>query len=696
MTAMKSLHEHLASLEHTDPKRTAISVHDDTGDITEEISRAQLRARVEATAAHLHRKGLRAGDRVALALGNSADLLILSWAAWSVGIATVPLDMKRDTEELRAYKIRTSGAAHVASAETFPTREAASADVLWMPDLSHDALILFTSGTTAYPKGARLTLGNLVVNAEGIIAWLGITQDDCFLVELPLHHINSTTFCLASLVAGARIALPPRYSNSHFWKHAAGSGATLTSVVPSIIFDQLRRTEEFDAVRDRLALNRIQLGSAPVVVSDALAFIRKFSIPLHQGYGQTETALRVTGVPMDLTPDLYQKLVAENSIGTPMPWAEVEITDVEGHILGEGEQGELVVNGPAVMQGYIGDEPAFRNGYFLTGDIGYWKEIDDRRFFFLIGRAKEIIIKGGVNISPVAVENALKKISADIEQAYVIGVADERYGEDIGAVVVWKDAANPPAALRRLKLALLLGHKALRTYETPKYLISVHAEELPMTSTGKVQRITIKKNFGNTLEPVDELMQSEEFRFVVISPQSPLTEASRALYNHCWQPIIKSGREYKKYLNEYVTLGAVKGDGTLAGQISFSYADKKITCVSICSAAFAPKPVPAVQETPDAEFVRNYLLAGNDSVMNFHRALGAELVEVIPQGRPEDKSSLGYTMLLRYPLAETIALAGPASHQLIQAVRIIASDCGIAMYAFSRPGGLAAYLARAS
>ncbi|MFA6969636.1 MAG: class I adenylate-forming enzyme family protein [Candidatus Paceibacterota bacterium] len=693
---MKNLHEHLSGLAHADPARAALLVCDTSGTIIEEISRAALLARVEAAAAYLQRKRLSRGDRVALALGNCADLLSISWAAWSMGIATMPLDTKRDTDELRAYKTSASDAKLLITQENLSEIHSASGseEISWMPDLSHEALILFTSGTTAYPKGARMTLENLVANAEGIVEWLRIVEDDRFLVELPLHHINSTVFCLASLLAGASIALPPRYSNSHFFAQAAESGATFTSIVPSIVFDQLSREKEFELTKSRLKLTRIQLGSAPVIAGDALEFMQKFSIPLYQGYGQTETALRVTGVPMDLSEEQYAKAVAENSIGVAMKWATVEAASAGGKILGEGEEGELIVKGPAVMQGYIGGEDAFRDGYFLTGDIGYWKEIEGRRFFYLKGRAKEIIIKGGVNISPVAVENALKKTDSAIDQAYIVGVPDERYGEEIGAVVVWKADVDAASATRRLKLSLLAGSAVLSAYETPKYPKSVRAEELPMTSTGKVQRMTLRKQLEGTFESIYDLIESHDFRFVVLTSQSPLAEASRMLYNHCWQPLTKDEREYRKYLGNYTTLGAIDTSNTLAGQISFSYADKKISCVSICSATFKPKSVPEMTDTPDAEFVRDYLLAGSDPVMNFHHKLGAELVEVTPGGRPDDKSALGYTMLLRYPPLQGAELSGPVSNQLIQAVRILALDVEAEVYAVSRPGGLASFLNR--
>jgi hypothetical protein len=154
---------------------------------------------------------------------------------------------------------------------------------------------------------------------------------------------------------------------------------------------------------------------------------------------------------------------------------------------------------------------------------------------------------------------------------------------------------------------------------------------------------------------------------------------------------------YTTYLGEYFTLAAIDARGNIAGQISFSYKENRLTCASICSAAFRPRPVPDVHAIPSPEFVREYLLAGNDPVMNFHKKLGAELVEVIPNGRPADKSALGYTMLLRYPPgAAGIAPDAPVSNQLIEAVRMLAAGVRAEVYAVSRPGALAAYVARST
>lgn len=695
-TDVTNLYGYIFHLAEVQPDKPALITCDERGDIVSNISYQELERKIEETARYLQSIGLVSGDRVALSLSNSAEFLIVSWAAWSVGIVTVPLDVKRDTDELSLYKQERSNAKKVLTGEDIRAMSVGRTGqpIEWKNDSSHEALILFTSGTTAYPKGAMLTLVNLVVNAESIKEWLHITHEDRFSVQLPLHHINSTTFCLATLLAGGSIVIPPRYSNSHFFEQLARTETTYTSIVQSIVFDQLRRKDAYTAVKNDLKLSRIQIGSAPVVAQTVQEFIKEFHIPLYQGYGQTETALRVTGVPMDVPKSLYDELVEENSIGTPMKWADLQIADEQGNILGEQEEGELIVKGPAVMEGYIGDEPAFRNGYFLTGDIGFFRPLQGRRFFFLKGRKKEIIIKGGINISPIAVESSLKRISADIDQTYCLGIPDERYGEEVAAVICFKEGVEEQGAMRRVKFTLLRGSPLISAYETPKYLLSLPTSDLPVTSTGKVQRIALKEKIErDRFESLYELLKTDSHRFEVLTAQSPFFDASRALYNHCWQPLTLDAAAYKKYLSEYVTLAAIDNQGKIAGQISFSCEAGRLTCVSICSATFKPRPVPEVQTIPDAEFVREYLLAGNDPVMNFHKKLGAELVEVIPNGRPDDKSALGYTMLLRYPPgAVSVSPDTPVSNQLIAMVRMLADGAGGEVYAVSRPGGLAAYL----
>ncbi|OGG56991.1 hypothetical protein A3D71_01275 [Candidatus Kaiserbacteria bacterium RIFCSPHIGHO2_02_FULL_55_20] len=733
----KSLYGHIAALAKENPDKVALLGVDEKGNVVEKMTYADLLEKITVAASELKGLGLQKGDRIALAFRNSPALLIWSWAAWASGVVTVPMDTKRDTPELYEYKINLNKAkalilergiqavklpgVRIKVHTQFDSRQGLT--LPWEKGLAHQALVLFTSGTTGHPKGAMLSLENLLVNADGIREWLRITADDTFFVNLPLHHINSTTFCLSTLLAGGTIAIPPNYSNSNFWQQMAKTGATVTSIVQSILFDQVSRGNEFEAVKGNIKLTRIQIGSAPVVTHTVQEFRKKYGIAVYQGYGQTETALRVTGVPMDISKELYEKLVEENSIGSPMPWADLQISNEEGKFLGEGDEGELVVKGPAIMEGYLGREPAFRDGYFLTGDIGYYKVIEDRKLFYLKGRKKEIIIKGGVNVSPVAVENALKKISSDIGQVHVVSVPDERYGEEAGAVISWKEGADEDGAKRRLKSAFLLGTPYLSAYETPKYVTSLASGLLPMTSTGKVQRSVLKSQLPyERFESIYGLLKTSKLRFSVLHRDSRWLTASFELHNKCWAPLATDRPTYEKQMPRILTVLAAKADDTLAGQIALvrtnlsgneilkkTYAGmlspevsdrngKALVCVSICSADYRPKDVPVLSRVPDVAEVEKYL--PDDPVYKFHQkpkggGAGATLVGLIEGGRPEDASSLGYNMLLKYPEPHKVVIDdnAPVSNQLIESVLLLAEDLGIKdVYAYSRPGGLAAYI----
>ncbi|RJQ35564.1 long-chain fatty acid--CoA ligase [Candidatus Parcubacteria bacterium] len=741
--SVTNFYEHAKSFARSAPERPALVACDDLGKTLFEISYGELPGRLEAAAKYLHSLGIQKGDRVAVAFRNSVDLLILNWAAWGSGIVTVPLDVKRDTEEQCTYKIELNNAkALIVQKGAFGNVPALKVPIVeytslpadiggaveWENDPSHLALILFTSGTTAHPKGAKLTLHNLLVNADSIGEWLHITERDRFLVQLPLHHINSTTFTLATLLRGGTIVVPPMYSNSRFWAQVAETHATITSIVQSILADQLDRTDAFEKVKNTIMLNRIQIGSAPVVAHTVQEFIREFGINVYQGYGQTETALRVTGVPMGLPDELYRELIKDNSIGAPMKWADLHIADKDGNILGEGEEGELIVKGAAIMEGYVAGEEAFRDGYFLTGDIGLYKTINGTRFFYLKGRSREIIIKGGINISPVAVENGLKKLSPDISQVYCIGREDDRYGEEVAVAVCWREGVDQESALRRLKFMLLSGTDALSAYETPKFFASIGAHELPLTSTGKVQRTVLRKNLSpEQFSSIYDILKTQKYQLSVLPPHSPLIKTSHALYEKCWDPIKTDFKQYEKDVSKHLILMALDSEGKIAGQIAFvrtglsaeellqtTYADlltpkvlnqkgDSIICISICSAEYKAKPIPEVKNIPEPKDVQTYLDEGKDAVMRFHQKpkgglpAGASLVGLIPNGRPEDMSACGYNMLLAYPSPTSgvrITDDAPVSNQLIEAALLVAHEAGLShVYAYSRPGGLAAYWA---
>jgi acyl-CoA synthetase (AMP-forming)/AMP-acid ligase II len=513
-----------ALLQHRASERgdqTAIIFRDvDTGNRTE-TTYAELDAQTDSLAATLHRSHhINPGDRVALALPNCVEIPLLTLALFRLGATSVPLDLKRDVPDRKRFKVDDAGAKLICALPDAVDEEQAilpdvpvvsTSDLLkgdpggsigLEPEWTNDEhlqqainVVLYTSGTTGNPKGALLTRQSLASNADGIIRWLEFDETDRLSLVLPLHHVNSTVFSLTMLMTGGTLILNSRYSVHAFWPVLIDERATAASIVPTIMhdllaFDEKPRPDELEHIR------KIMIGSAPVPSGAACRFVDTFGVRLVQGYGTTEVSLRVTGVPPGLEGDTYRRLLEANTIGRELSYNNMRI---EGDPA-EGELGEILVRGPVVSAGYLNQPEAtaesFANGWFRTGDIGCWREHDGDRYYYIHGRAKEIIIKGGVNISPIAVENALVEAIDDVEAAYIVGFPSERFGEDVCAAIVLRHHLNESEATRRVNeiqdLAACGKIAALSTYEAPTMIFSVRPEELPKTSTGKVQRSVLR------------------------------------------------------------------------------------------------------------------------------------------------------------------------------------------------------------
>lgn len=656
---------------------------------------SQLGGLVEVTRSYLSSTGIKLDDAIAFAYENSPEVILLSWAAWTMGVKTVPLDTKRDDSEMMEYKTKLAGAKILFSREEIELQSKIRSIALSINDiskikvesykdqgkieLSSEALILFTSGTTAKPKGVLLTQENLVANADGIADWLGITSEDKFLITLPLHHINSTTMCLATFLREGTIVLTSRYSNSGFWKIAAQSGATLTSVVPTIIHDQLNQLNEYKRLKRKIMFSRIQLGSAPVVVTEAEGFVKLTQIPLIQGYGQTETALRSTGVSWSQEQPLnqsYWENLRSNTIGSEMKWTEVTVLKEDGTESKQGEEGEICVKGPVTMKEYINNpdetKKAFAFGWFHSGDLGYWEVVGQEKQFFIKGRLKEIIIKAGTNVSPLFVEKLILKAFPDIDQAYVIGVPDERVGEEIGAVIVWKNGKFTK---------LPKGVRGLLKFETPVYWFLVSSEDLPMTSTGKVQRVKLKQMFSEC--SIIAETKNYIFRRLAVE-EAGLIEQARQIHNIGWYPLFVSKEVWSRELKNKFLIGAVnKLNGNLDGYIRCEKMDKSIRAdaLSVRGKSFIRKFPDKLPELT-VEIVEKYLKKDLDPVIKFHKIpkagfkSGAKLLQVILNARSEDLPALGFGILMEYPSLKTESPAITADtslgQQLVEAALMLA------------------------
>lgn len=737
----------------------------DRGESMEISYRSLDRGTQNLAASLLGRFGLTTGERLAFALPNVPEAILLNYAAWRSGLVTVPLDTTRDTLERKLYKLKRTGCRLlVIRADPQARKEARQIkkqlrtlkiiksndihDWFWrfaeesnlaLParSLSADCLILFTSGTTASPKGVRLSLMNLFANAQSIAEWLGFQADDRFHVLLPLHHINSTTFVNTTILAGATLVLGSRYSKSRFWEVMAKHGATGASIVPTIAYDLLGEQAGYEQFRKTLRkVRRIQIGSAPVQPKVVEKFLLRYRIPLIQGYGQTETSLRSTGVPMDLSNQQYQEIVRLNALGTELAYTNVTVLTQSGRLAKEGEEGEICVRGPIIMKGYLANpkanREAFAHGWFHSGDTGYWKKLFERKFFFMKGRTKEIIKKGGVLISPMAVENALLAKYRKLLMVFAVGFPDRRFGERIGIVAV----TRYPEVVDRIRADVREARiKNLVSFEYPQAFLLVDASQLPRTSTGKIQRLEIKKRFAPLLlEDFRTVAQTSERRFRLIGPEEGfLLRRAVAINNRRWgKHLISTFNEFRQRSENGILIGALARSGQLLGTLSAIRIKKKdldqigssdhwannwdgvtgngtlkthdhtgdsLLCVAISVDGRPPRgEKPMKRQRLTTKTLEAYLRGDQDPVIGFHRKpkagfkRGASIKTIIPGGRPKDRDAMGYNILMKYPRMTGKPLLTPdasAGSQLLEAALLYAYQANIKdVYVYTRPSAL--------
>ncbi len=295
------------------------------------------------------------------------------------------------------------------------------------------AVILYTSGTTGKPKGAMLTHQNLLSNAQAVIHLAELDSGDVLMSILPLFHSFGSTVCMvAPLLAGAQVVLVPKFDPRRLLSTIQQHNVTLLAGVPSM-YALLLRTPV--AAQDISSLRLCVSGGAALPGEVLRAFKDKFGIPLIEGYGLTETSPVATFNP----PKGVQKA---GSIGIPLPGVEVQVHDRGGNPVPPEEIGEIVVRGPNVMKGYYhlpeATAQTIRNGWLYTGDLGYQ---DKDGYFFLVDRAKDLIIKGGLNIYPRELEEVLLT-HPKIAEAAVVGVGDQTKGESIKACITPREGVT--------------------------------------------------------------------------------------------------------------------------------------------------------------------------------------------------------------------------------------------------------------
>lgn len=336
------------------------------------------------------------------------------------------------------------------------------------------AVIMYTSGTTGRPKGVPLTHANLLANCHQGVAWTGLRfGEERFLAVLPMFHaFGLTVGVLLALVLGAQISMVP-------------------SPEPKLMLDAIKRSDTnffvgvpplLEAILDEAEKKDVSLRGLEWVLSGAMSmpaeFVQRWESAtggrLIEGYGLTETSPVVVGNPFDSTR-------RAGTIGLPFPDTDTRIVDPDepSRDVPEGEEGELLVRGPQVFDGYL-DQPeetekAFVDGWFRTGDLAR----HDGEYLVISGRLKELIVTGGFNVSPIEVEAVLRKHES-IRDVAVVGMPSSRSGEQVVAAVVADGELPSNQELRAW------AKQHLTAYKVPRRFVEV--EELPTNLLGKVVR----------------------------------------------------------------------------------------------------------------------------------------------------------------------------------------------------------------
>ena len=343
------------------------------------------------------------------------------------------------------------------------------------------ALLMYTSGTTGTPKGVLLTHSNLLHAARSIVSWHSLTQADTVLSSLPIYHINGQVIStITPFVSGGSVVAPHAFSVSSWWNLAIQYQCTWINMVPTIIAYLINAAKSGGFLPSQEQLKSIRFGrsaSAPLPPEHHREFEGLFGITVIEGMGMTESASMVFCNPHD----------ERRRYGSPgLPCGvDTKIVDADGMLLGSNVVGEICLRGNNVLNAYYKAEAetakAFDSeGWLRTGDLGLR---DDDGFYFITGRLKELIIKGGENIAPREIDEAVLKHPAVLDAA-AVGIPDANYGQEIMVCIVLKPGATCSEEEMRNFCIQELGK-----FRTPKLILFM--EDLPRGASGKVQRLKL-------------------------------------------------------------------------------------------------------------------------------------------------------------------------------------------------------------
>ena len=477
------------------------------------LTHAGLRSHVQATVAALNERGIGRNDRVAIVLPNGPEMAsaFLSVAA---GAATAPLNPAYRRQEYDFY-LSDLGAETLIVEEGSDSPSVAAAADLGLPvlelrvreravagtfELVGDgpggpalrggmaekddiALVLHTSGTTSRPKIVPLAQRNICASARNIRRTLRLTDVDRCMNVMPLFHIHGLMAAtLSPLSAGASIFCTSGFNALKLFAWLAEARPTYYTAVPTMHQAILARARRNQDILDRVSLRFVRSSSSSLPPQVMAELEEVFGAPVVEAYAMTEAAHQMTCNPL---PPGERKAGTVGVAAGP----EVSIMDAEGNLLPAGSEGEVVIKGPNVSNGYENNPDAnttaFTSGWFRTGDQGV---MDEDGYLTITGRLKEIINRGGEKISPREVDDVLMDHAA-IQQVVTFAVPHDRLGEEVAAAVVLREGMEATSQEIREFAATRLA-----SFKCPRKVVIL--DEIPKGPTGKMQRIGLAEKLG--------------------------------------------------------------------------------------------------------------------------------------------------------------------------------------------------------
>lgn len=550
------------------PDEVFLRYVDDSAGEEKTLTYRQFAAEVGRVTNFLQAHGVYRGDTVATIAHNHWQTAVQYFACWAVGVRVMPLvapDLKntdekylRETLEDWTFKIENAGAElalvrseywqralplrekcaklremiPVGAAVTGAPEELFAVCALLPTDLvvpeapepTDPALIVYTSGTTGKPKGVDLSQCHLIYDAQGIAAWCNASPETGghrFMCVLPIHHVNGIVVTLVTpLYVGGSTLLNRAFKPDSFWARLESGKIQTVSVVPTLLHTLAEKAEDLSK-RDLGALERIICGAGPLSVKLAREFTDTFALRIAHGYGLSETTCYSCGIPGDAGDARYEEMMhgwGFPTIGVPVPQNEMAILGPSGVQVpastspDEIRKGEICIRGQNVMNGYFNrpdaNADAFKGGWFHSGDEGFWVEREGKPWFFITGRIKELIIRGGVNISPYEVDEVIQAMPG-VARALAVAVPSKHYSEEVGAYVQLEEGEKIEATQ-----ILRTGYEKLGFSKCPKFVFFAHEVgiEVPYTTTAKPQRILLQEKLGagGLFEGLDEVQWREK------------------------------------------------------------------------------------------------------------------------------------------------------------------------------------------